>query len=181
MMCWALWTNRNNLVWRNNRWSPRHLLDTASRSMIQRQKTLLPQGTLNIERHAAHATRWEKPRPGWLKINVDAAVFWDRGLTGIGWVVRDSSGASIAARSNPLQMQLRPHEAEAMGAREALSWIKSSVHSPLVLEMDAQGVLQDLTNSGLSFSPYAMLVADCQALPLAHQEIVFSFVHRYGN
>ena len=68
-----------------------------------------------------------------------------------------------------------------MGAREALSWIKSSVHSPLVLEMDAQRVLQDLTNSGLSFSPYAMLVADSQALPLGHQEIVFSFVHRYGN
>ena len=49
----------------------------------------------------------------------------------------------IAARSNVLQIQLPPHEAEVMGFWEALSWIKSSVHSLVLLEMDdAQGVFK---------------------------------------
>ena len=36
--------------------------------------------------------------------------------------------------------------------------------SPLVLEMDAQRVANDIQNPSPTFSPYALLIVDCQEL-----------------
>ena len=51
---------------------------------------------------------------GWLKMNVNAAVFNARGLIGLGWVLRDAARKFKAAKASPLLMQIRPHEAEAL-------------------------------------------------------------------
>ena len=79
-----------------------------------------------------------------------------------------------------LQIQLPPHEAEVMGVWEALPWIKSSVHSLVLLEMDAQGVVQDLTNPTLAFSPCAMLVAICQVLLFENKAIPYRLDVRFA-
>ena len=68
--------------------------------------------------------RWEKPSIGWVKANVDAAIFRESGTIGLGCVIRGDVGEFIAARSERRHQCLGPAEAEAMGVREALSWIK---------------------------------------------------------
>ena len=96
---------------------------------------------------------------GWLKMNVDIAVFNARGLIGLGWVLRDAVGKFKAAKkTSPLPMQIRPHEAEALGVREAFSWLNQSWYSQVVVEMDAQRVFKDLRNPSQAISPYAMLI-----------------------
>ena len=42
---------------------------------------------------------WTKPLMGWVKANVDAAIFQNQGRIGTGCIVRDSAGAMIMARN----------------------------------------------------------------------------------
>lgn len=56
---------------------------------------------------------------GVLKLNVDASVFLGVEMFSVGMVLRDYSGTFVASK-NPISM----FEAEAVGVREALLWIK---------------------------------------------------------
>ena len=77
---------------------------------------------------------WEKPWQEWVKLNVDAAIFNDSSSV-------NSSSEFIAAKAMQIYQKLGPKEAETMGVREALSWIKQMVLTKvLVVEMDSQVV-----------------------------------------
>jgi len=41
--------------------------------------------------------KWHPPSPGWIKINIDAAIIKGMG-TGLGWVARDCEGKVLVAR-----------------------------------------------------------------------------------
>ena len=111
-----LWTNRNNIVWRNSDWNAGHILAIAGSSLKQwkdAQQMLNPSAP-NTSHSTKNVTRWIKPMAGWLKMNVNAAVFNARGLIGLGWVLRDAARKFKAAKASPLLMQISPHEAEAL-------------------------------------------------------------------
>lgn len=63
---------------------------------------------------------WEKPSPGWIKVNIDAAVFQDNTI-GCGAVIRDAQGGFMAVRCKKIEGRWRPREAEAIALKEALS------------------------------------------------------------
>lgn len=63
---------------------------------------------------------WRKPTDGWLKINMDAAVFTD-GSIGIGAFIRDSQGCFIGARCREVEGAWSSREAEVIGMKEAIS------------------------------------------------------------
>lgn len=50
---------------------------------------------------------WSSPLSGWLKINVDAAVFMNGGI-GVAAVIRDDQGAFVAARAMKIQGAWKP-------------------------------------------------------------------------
>ena len=135
----------------------------------------------NSNNYITKVVSWEKPEFRWIKVNVDVAVFCNRSITGLGSVVRDSSGSFISAHGTIYQMQLHPHMVETMGFREVLSWIKRSHLSKVVVEMDAQVVFNALHSSQFAFSPFAMLIENCQFLAINIENLVFSFVKRSAN
>ena len=71
------------------------------------------------------SVRWTKPEAGWLKCNVDAAIFNQEGYIGFGCVIRNEEGVKVAAKNGILYGVLDPAMAEAMSCREVLSWLKS--------------------------------------------------------
>lgn len=71
-------------------------------------------------RGALGARMWSKPKEGWLKIKIDAAVFLD-GSVGVSAVVRDDQACFVAARGRRISGAWQPREAEALGLKEALS------------------------------------------------------------
>ena len=160
MLCWVLWTHRNNVVWRNSRWSSGKILEIAGSMLQQWQGVRSVTNTFfsNSNNNITNAVSWEKPEFWWIKVNIDAVVFWDRSITRLGWVIRDSLGSFISAHGTIYQMQLHPHMAETMGVQEVLSWIKRSYLSKVVVEMDAQVVFNALHSSQFAFSPFAMLI-----------------------
>lgn len=69
---------------------------------------------------------WKPPPQGWLKVNIDAAVFTETGSIGIGCVIRNEnrSFVRVRARNQRIEVYIQPREAEVVGLKEALSWTK---------------------------------------------------------
>lgn len=69
-------------------------------------------------------SRWVAPETGLFKINVDASVFPGESSFSIGMVPRDFGGSFFAGKTLSLQIPDSVSEAEAIGVREARSWIE---------------------------------------------------------
>ena len=101
MICWTLWINRNNIVWKNHKWSLVQILTTANRRFTQwneaqRVKLRINDTVCHLQRQLAI---WERPEDGMLKLKVDAILFFAKGLVGVGCVLRDSTSSFIAAKA----------------------------------------------------------------------------------
>lgn len=75
---------------------------------------------------------------GWVKINVDDAVFSDINCIGVGSVIRDECGTFVRARCRRIEGLLNPREAEAVGLKETLSWVKNLNFKKCVFKTDAK-------------------------------------------
>ena len=69
-----------------------------------------------------------------------------------------------------------PAIAEAMGCRDALSWLKNQNYSRVILELDAQQVVHALNGSNIDLSYFGVLIGDCKSIAKDLDEFSFSFV-----
>jgi hypothetical protein len=84
--------------------------------------------------------RWEKPQPGYVKLNVDAAFFQQSGLTGLGIVARNEKGEVTLAARRVMTGCSDAEEAELMACREGLNLAFQWIDEPIVLETDCLSV-----------------------------------------
>lgn len=76
---------------------------------------------------------WEAPPAGTLKLNVDASVFSGASSFSLGLVIRDDIGMFIRGRTVCVASATSVFEAETYGVLEALSWIASDFHQPVIV------------------------------------------------
>nr|GLL40618.1 uncharacterized protein LOC109164833 [Ipomoea trifida] len=126
------------------------------------------------------SSKWTKPEPGWLKINVDAALDVRKGGMGLGWVIRDANGIFKAARAVPVTGVCSPTEAETMAIRELLSWLKDQSPSQVLIETDALKVVQGLNSCSFD-SAFDLLLCDVRDLLRSFSRTFISFVKRSAN
>ena len=88
-------------------------------------------GLMSVDDGAEH---WRKPSASTIKINTYAATFSNPGQFSFALVARDHTGSLQEARSFCRTGTVQPEIAEAMGIREALSWIKSTLWSKVIIE-----------------------------------------------
>ncbi|XP_019183830.1 PREDICTED: uncharacterized protein LOC109178744 [Ipomoea nil] len=97
MVCWNIWNLRNNIVWKNQPLEPTVSLILKSRTYYAVWKEV----TIEVHRpknNVVHLDHWSKPRQGYLKLNVDAAINVNDGRMGLGCVLRDHQGNFVAAK-----------------------------------------------------------------------------------
>ena len=123
---------------------------------------------------------WSKPQSGMLKLNIDVVVHPCLNKAGIGWVLRNSQGSLVHAKSQSLPDFLSPKEAEAVGVKEALSWLKFVGFDNCIVELDSLQVIQALRNQDV-VSPFGFLIDDCLSLVQHFRNVQFRFVYRTAN
>ena len=116
---------------------------------------------------------WEKPCFGWLKCNVDAVIFNYQSKFSIGCVIRNSVGEFVTARCECFPGICGPREAEALGIREALSWIKRLQLPCVIVEMDSLQVFQALTDNFSNLNGFCLIIEECRALVMSIGEVQF--------
>ena len=104
--------------------------------MIQWQSVQHKNPYLSSHPAPSHVNRWSRPEDGWLKCNLDAAIFGNSRSVGLGCIIRDS-GCFVAARSINVQELFASHLAEALSFREALSWVKALPLNSITLKLIA--------------------------------------------
>ncbi|KAH9684791.1 rnase h domain-containing protein [Citrus sinensis] len=124
---------------------------------------------------------WEKPKFGWVKCNVDAVVFASQGKIGFGCVIRNSEGCFLAASCAGMAGNFGAREAEALGIRQALSWLKKLQFPCVIIEMDCLQVFRTLVENFSGPNGFGLIIEDCQSLAKSIGEVHFLFVRRYAN
>nr|GMC66454.1 protein LIKE COV 2-like [Ipomoea batatas] len=129
MLCWKIWTTRNDKIWNGKMASPSSLVE-GTKCYLADWINIVNMGERNnVAASTKPEQKWERPVQGYLKLNIDAAVRPNNGCMGFGWVLRDEYGLFVAAGSIPGNGVFTPREVEAMAVREALSWIKDHGYS----------------------------------------------------
>ena len=138
MICWGIWLNRNNRVWRNINGRASTLFNLASQNLFQWQQVRKnPYFSPSFVANDHGSVCWKRPRDGWFKCNVDAAISRHRGTISFGAIIRSSQGDFIAAKSVSLPGTFAAREAEGIGMRKALNWLKNLPLRPIIVEIDS--------------------------------------------
>ncbi|XP_030477880.1 uncharacterized protein LOC115694918 [Cannabis sativa] len=124
---------------------------------------------------------WTKPADGMIKINVDEATFDANNSFGTGFIVRDFKGAVILASSTFSTGFSNAPFAEIISIKEALSWIKDSNLSNVVIETDCLTAVQALQSRIDMPSMFGIVVKDCKVLLSSLFNVTISHVKRSAN
>ncbi|XP_019160043.1 PREDICTED: uncharacterized protein LOC109156647 [Ipomoea nil] len=159
-ICWAIWENRNSMIWNNQCMDSRTMVRVVL-AYVHDWKTAQPhQPTMMNALHTpSPVTAWRPPPLGCYKLNIDVALDFDAHSMGFGWLLRDAAGVVMGAAISMIKGIYFVKEAEAIGAREALSWIKKNGWSRVVLETDAQ-VVKNAVFTGQHCTPFGAIIND---------------------
>uniref|UniRef100_A0A803P512 Reverse transcriptase domain-containing protein n=1 Tax=Cannabis sativa TaxID=3483 RepID=A0A803P512_CANSA len=100
---------------------------------------------------------------------------------GIGLVARTAAGIVLQAKTMSKVGILKPHVVEAIGIKEALSWIKANAWTNVVVESDCLRVIRDIQKFKYMASPYGHIISECMTLCSGIVGVSFNFVKRSAN
>ena len=181
MVSWSLWNNRNDVVWKGRSRQLAELIKHAEELLREWHHAKEGQSRQIQRRTTANEATWLRPEIGWLKCNIDAAIFQHGGFMGYGWVLRDDEGTMIAAKNGVMNGLVNPAMAEAMSCREALSWLKSLNIDKVIVESDALQVINSLNGEHGDKSYFGSIINDCKILSKDFGVCLFQFVKRSAN
>ncbi|KAM6574548.1 hypothetical protein CsatA_022875 [Cannabis sativa] len=124
---------------------------------------------------------WSKPVTDKIKVNVDGAIFEAEGWYGTGLVARNCHGHLLEARSCSKLGYLEAAVVEAIGIKEALSWIKDKQWRDVQLETDCLVAVQVVHYSVLLRSPFGVVIQECKELLDSLKSVQIHFVKRSAN
>uniref|UniRef100_A0A803PRN0 RNase H type-1 domain-containing protein n=1 Tax=Cannabis sativa TaxID=3483 RepID=A0A803PRN0_CANSA len=124
------------------------------------------------------AEQWCVPSGNSIKVNVDAAMFNDNSAYGVGFVARDSNCFFVEGGTKLFHGSISPVVVEAIGVREALSWIKDHSWLSVILETDCLSVVQAIRSSVVMLSLFGKVVSDCKDLLNTLRNVSSYFVKR---
>lgn len=182
MVCWSLWKNRNDIVW-NQKGTEFVEVVASAIQVLDHWKNAQDRsydssfGFMTLTDGDVH---WKQPQEGTIKINTDAALFEDSNCYAYAMVARDHEGKLVEAISSCKQGRVDPELAEAIGIREALSWIKAKAWPSVVLETDCLTAIQAIRCSSINLSYLGRVIDECKHIfsALDNRKVILKFVKR---
>jgi len=99
ILCWLIWSARNDKVWRDKENDPPQVVAHGSKYLAEIE-ACHRQFAPSMAPRSQQPERWTPPPPGTLKLNVDGALFSQSPRAGVGAIVRDETGALVRYMTN---------------------------------------------------------------------------------
>ncbi|XP_060970040.1 uncharacterized protein LOC133037193 [Cannabis sativa] len=182
-LSWSIWNARNDKVWQNKIVGVDNIV-TSAKTFLNQWKNAqdsVIETTFSGSLAEDAAVCWVPPYDNSVKINVDAAMFNENRQFGVGLVARDTQGLLIEGCTKLFQGQASAATAEAMGIREALSWIKKKRWTNVCIETDCLQVIQALRSTIEMRSMFGQVVNVCKDMLKFLNDVSIYFVRRSAN
>ncbi|KAF5458407.1 hypothetical protein F2P56_022435 [Juglans regia] len=124
---------------------------------------------------------WQAPLVDWYKINWDGAVHKDKGLIGIGVVIRDRSGQVIATLRQKEKLYPDPLLAESYGALQAVKLAREIGLHQVILEGDSLQVTKALVEDREALSSSSIFCSEARYFLKLFAKWEVSHVRRNDN
>ncbi|XP_062102876.1 uncharacterized protein LOC133813856 [Humulus lupulus] len=185
MLLWALWKSRNDLVWQQR--------GSEVDEVIVLEKTVLNQWisaqdrsfdlSMGLVTQTDGSEHWNPPADGMIKLNTDAALFEASQTFSFSCVARDSTGALIEAFAKNDWGAVTPEAAEALGIKEALSWVKDKRWSRVEIESDCLVAVQAIRSTTAMYSYFGRIITECRSIleELKPKFVSIKFIKRSAN
>ncbi|XP_019176856.1 PREDICTED: uncharacterized protein LOC109172161 [Ipomoea nil] len=171
---WTIWTTRNEIVW-NDKQPP----GVEVREQISRLQAGWKEAYLRHSTGSALLDTWIPPPRYTIKCNVDAAMVREGASYGV--VVRNHERQFVATKSGRLDNVDDPYMAEALGVREALTWLKTQNHSNIIIESDCLNFCTAFNSCNFDFSYVGLIVKQCVSIARVMGNVRVSHVMRSAN
>ena len=178
---WMIWNARNSWLFKGKKDTPEILVSKAEAVMEAYQRTQKPAAAHIGNQQRLIRKAWNPPQRGCFKVNVDAATNSEKQLSGLGAVIRDENGNVIAAAIKVSRFYGEAAYAEAEAIDWGLQIADQASLSSLVVESDAQEVVQLVNNNQGCRSEIYWIISEVQSLLKNFDSISVQYTHRSCN
>jgi hypothetical protein len=178
MVLWCIWNHRNNWVWNGVRDTAKEIALRAGHmfgewcainslnhnTAVSENNTALrvPDVVMQVSHRDSQGNqllRWQKPRDGWWKCNVDASFSQNPTGVAYGWCMRDAGGNFIAAGSKFCTFIVTVAEGETLALLEAMREAIARGWSNIVIESDSKVVVDAIHSNKQGNSDWISLIS----------------------
>jgi hypothetical protein len=178
MVLWFIWNHRNNWVWNGVRDTAKEIALRAGHmfgewcainslnhnTAVSENNTALrvPDVVMQVSHRDSQGNqllRWQKPRDGWWKCNVDASFSQNPTGVAYGWCMRDAGGNFIAAGSKFCTFIVTVAEGETLALLEAMREAIARGWSNIVFESDSKVVVDAIHSNKQGNSDWISLIS----------------------
>ncbi|KAL8111526.1 hypothetical protein AgCh_019295 [Apium graveolens] len=147
----------------------------------KRSQEIAPAQTSRVKHLEVHM--WKCPEVDTVKVNVDASVFKNAQSFTMGMVMRNHLGEFLACKNMCLPMVNSVLEAEAVGVREALSWIKDlQLHgTKVVVESDSLLTTKAIAGDIVNCLEVGEVLEECKQALQNLPTVAVSFIRKNAN
>lgn len=172
--CWYIW------------WIRRQRVREEQVPLVYKCKMSILGITSRAAKASKHQTipsssRWKKPEPRQVKLNVDASFHIDSYAGAVGAVLRDYKGNFIAASTIFLPYVASSEMAEALAMREGLSLASRMGCNNIVAESDSTEIVEACSGKEQWWNESAAIFADCMDLSTLIDIVIFKHCPREAN
>ena len=172
---WSLWTNRNYATYQAKPLNQQLLKECVAKALEYHFLAALSKVPSARPRLNA---KWNKPPPGWYKLNSDASI--TNGHAGVGGLLGDSNGTWVQGFSKPLGTAM-VLMAELWALREGLRMARQLNIYYLMVNVDSSDVVKVYSSSSSSNRLTWPLVAECRDILQAFHQVQLSHCYREAN
>lgn len=175
---WNIWTRRNAAIIGNEVITKERVVSSIF-SMLSDLRAVFPCHT-TPENRVSKDVGWEKPRIGWMKLNVDGSVLQNPVRSSFGGILRGEDGEWVAGFSGKLGAATITL-AELIALREGLKLAATLSVVKLQIESDSQTAVQLVKGGDVELHPYGQVVSDCRSLMHSFERVELLHIHREAN
>ncbi|XP_061993843.1 uncharacterized protein LOC133711764 [Rosa rugosa] len=177
MMVWALWQNRNTMLWDNSSQTVQSMRLHALAWLADFQKARAnPQDSLKQQN-----PHWQPEVRNRPKLNVDGAFVPQLTRSGTGGVLRNSQGQFMAAFAHTEQHTSSARQAELLAIRRGLDFVKELDLQHVTIESDCLDAVQLILNKDHELDELGALVEDCLVIMASMPEVRIQHAVRTRN
>ncbi|VAI47995.1 hypothetical protein VPH35_105401 [Triticum aestivum] len=126
-------------------------------------------------------TKWRKPDPRFIKLNVDAAFFAHEGIGATAAILRDNRGNFIAAHCKFIAIAADAITTKAMAMRDGLLFANSLGFSRIEVESDSLQVINFCSGQTRWWDEAAVVFAECIDICSSIGKVTFKHCLRSYN